>query len=62
MDECKYLFVQTILPADINFTFDLMGDWTNDYFSLLDDSTIETNHGIINLFSFNDKSGYQPLP
>jgi hypothetical protein len=57
MDEYEYLSIHVTNPADNSFTFDLMADWTNDYFSQLDGNIIDSNHVIVKLYSFNRDAG-----
>jgi hypothetical protein len=52
------------MPADNIFAFYLIGDSTNNYFSLPDCNTIETNHDTVKFYSFNSDmdNQYQSLP
>jgi hypothetical protein len=45
------------MPADNIFTFYLMSDGTNNYFSLPDDNTIDINHHTVKIYSFNSDTG-----
>jgi hypothetical protein len=40
----------------------LIGDWINDYFSLSDDHTIDSNHETIKIYSFNHGNRSNLLP
>jgi hypothetical protein len=52
------------MSADTSLTFYLMNDWTNNYISLSDGNTIDSNHDTIKVYSFNRNPGnnIQSLP
>jgi hypothetical protein len=64
MDEYGYQSIHATISADTSFTFNLMSDCTNDYFSLPDGDTIDSNHGIAKVYLFNSDTGnyYQSRP
>jgi hypothetical protein len=57
-----YLYIPTTMPADTSITFYLMTYWTNDYFSLPDDDTIDSNDDFVNVYSGNGKNCHYRLP
>jgi hypothetical protein len=63
MDEYRYICIRSIMPIDNSFSFYLMGDWTNHYFSLPDGNIIDINHDIVKVYSFNSDMNnyYRPL-
>jgi hypothetical protein len=64
MDEYGCLYIHVTMPADTSFAFNLMVDWTNDYFSQPDGIAIDSNHNTVKLYSFNSdaENYYQPRP
>jgi hypothetical protein len=44
------LSIQATMSADMSITFYLMGDWTNDYFSLSNGNIIDANHDTVKVY------------
>jgi hypothetical protein len=60
--EYRSLYISAKMLADRIFTFYLIGDRTNDYFSLLDDDSINSRHHTGKSLSFNDENLDMSLP
>jgi hypothetical protein len=52
-----YLFIHHTIPADKSFTFYLMNNWINDYFSLPHENNIDINHNSVKVDLFNSDGG-----
>jgi hypothetical protein len=51
-----YLYIQLTMPVD------LMGDGSNNFFSLANENTIDSHHNNFKLFSFKGLNYYHQLP
>jgi hypothetical protein len=53
LDEYEYPDIHVTISSDLIFSFYLIDNWTNDYFSLSDDDKIDSSHQTVKVFSLN---------